>query len=86
MKLIFGGATNMLKIPEKFIKELNDAGETGMDYQIVSIVLKDGRRFNQVSIVGGRIGHIRGMDNIPFKEDDIDQIIVTHDKWDFSKE
>jgi len=76
----------MLNIPDKFIKELMSQPETGMDYQIVSIILKDGRRFNQVSIVGGRIGHIRGMDNIPFKEEDIDQIIVTHEKWDFSKE
>lgn len=50
----------MLRIPDKFAKQLMDAGETGMDYQIVSIILKDGRRFNQVSIVGGRIGHIRG--------------------------
>ena len=76
----------LIKIPDKYAKELVSQPETGMDYQIVSVILKDGRRFNQVSIVGGRIGHIRGMKEIPFEGEDIDKIIVTHDKWDFSKE
>jgi len=52
----------------------------------VSVILKDGRQINQVAIVDGRIAQIRGLNNIPFKEDVIDQIIVTHENWDFSKE
>jgi len=76
----------MLNIPDKFAKELVSQPETGMGYQIVNIILKDGRQFNQVVVVGGIITKIRGMDKIPFKEDEIDQIIVTHEKWDFSKE
>jgi hypothetical protein len=87
VKLIFSGNTNMLNIPEKFIKELMSKPETGMGYQIVKIILKDGREFNQVAVIQSSIiGQIRGMDKIPFKEDEIDQIILTHDKWDFSKE
>ncbi len=77
----------MLNIPDKFIKELMSKPETGMGYQVVKIILKDGREFNQVAVIqSSAIGQIRGMDNIPFKADDIDQIIVTHEKWDFSKE
>jgi hypothetical protein len=52
----------------------------------VSVILKDGRQINQVAIVDRRIAQIRGLNNIPFKEDDIDQIIVTHENWDFSKD
>jgi hypothetical protein len=77
----------MLNIPDKFAKELVSQPETGMDYQIVSIILKDGRRFNQVSVIHSSIiGQVRGMKEIPFTGEDIDKIIVTHDKWDFSKE
>jgi hypothetical protein len=77
----------MLNIPDKFAKELLSQPETGMDYQIVSIILKDGRRFNQVYVIHSSvIGQIRGMKEISFKGEDIDKIIVTHDKWDFSKE
>jgi hypothetical protein len=77
----------MLNNPDKFAKELVSQPETGMDYQIVSIILKDGCRFNQVSVIHSSvIGQIRGMKEISFKGEDIDKIIVTHDKWDFSKE
>lgn len=57
-----------------------------MGYQIVSIVLKNGRQFDQVVIVDGNITQIRGIEEIPFREDEIDQILVTHDKWDFNAE
>lgn len=55
-----------------------------MGYQIVSVFLKDGRRFDQTVIVGGTIGQIKGIAGIPFTEDEIADIIVTHDKWDFT--
>ena len=51
-----------------------------MGYQIVSVYLKDGRRFDHVVIVGGTISSIKGDSIIPFQESDIDKIVVTHDK------
>lgn len=57
--------------------------ETGMDYQIVSIVLKDGKRFDQVVVVGGCITKIKGLEGIPFQNDSIKEIVVTHDKKNF---
>ena len=86
MKSSFGWGTDMLKLSDKWAPKLIAQGETGMDYQIVSVVLKDGRRFDQAVIVGGTIGRIRGMQGIPFTEDEIADIIVTHDKWDFNAE
>lgn len=57
-----------------------------MGYQVGSVVLKDGRKFNQVAIVEGIVAEIRGLKDIPFNEDDISQIILTHDKWNFNAE
>jgi hypothetical protein len=56
-----------------------------MGYQIASIVLKDGRKYDQAVIAGGIVTKIWNIDDIPFREDDIDQIIVTHAKWDFNE-
>jgi hypothetical protein len=76
----------MIPLNDKWGPMLVAQGETGMGYQVASIVLKDGRRFDRVVIVGRYITQIKDIDGIPFSEDQIDQIIVTHDKWDFSKE
>jgi len=53
---------------------------------VVSVILQDGRRFDQTAVVEGIIAEIRGLDEIPFTEDQIAQIILTHDKWDFNAE
>ena len=54
-----------------------------MGNQIASIVLKDGRKYDQAVTAGGIVTKIRNTEDIPFREDDIDQIIVTHAKWNF---
>jgi len=74
----------MIMLSNKWVPELIAQGETGMDYQIASVVLKDGRRFDRVVIVGGVISQIKDIEGIPFSEDQIEKIIVTHDKWDFN--
>jgi hypothetical protein len=47
-------------------------------------VLRDGRRYDQVVIEGGYITRIKDLAEIPFGEDQIAGIVVTHEKWDFS--
>ena len=54
--------------------------ETGMGYQIVSVFLRDGRRFDRVTVVGGRITEVDGKKQIPFGEEEIADIKVTHGK------
>jgi len=54
--------------------------ETGMGYQIVSIFLRDGRRFDRVTVVGGIITEVNGQKQIPFEEEEIADIKVTHGK------
>jgi hypothetical protein len=57
-----------------------------MGYQVASVVLKDGTRYKQVLIESGFITRIRGLDQIPFREGDIAEIVVTHDKWNFDED
>lgn len=71
----------MITLSSKWAKALVSQPETGMGYQITSIYLKDGRRFDQVMIVEGRITSIKNDPNIPFSESDIEHIVVTHEKW-----
>jgi len=57
-----------------------------MGYQVASVLLKDGSRYDQALIESGFITKIRGRKDIPFREEDIAEIVVTHDKWDFASE
>jgi len=73
----------MIEIDPDIYRELP---ETGMGYVIASIILKDGRRLDQVVIDSGYVTRIRGYETIDFTAEDIQEIIPTHDKWDFSEE
>lgn len=73
----------MLQLSDKWGPVLVSQPETGMGYQVASIVLKDGSRYDQTLIEAGCITRIRGLEDIPFSEDEIAEIIVTHDKWNF---
>jgi hypothetical protein len=76
----------MLKLSNKWAPILTNEPETGMDYQVVTIILKDGREYTQAIHAGGFITRIRGHSSIPFDENDIERIVVTHDKWDWKNE
>jgi hypothetical protein len=76
----------MIELSSKWIDHLIKQGETGMGYQIVSIILRDGTKYDQVVVDSGYITKIRGFEEIPFLEEDIEKIVVTHDKWDFDAE
>ena len=76
----------MFELSAEWKAKLISQPETGMGYSIVSIVLRDGKRFDQVIVDSGYVTKIKGMHTIPFGNDDIDDIIVTHAKWDFRHE
>ena len=73
----------MIKLPDRLARELASEPETGMGYQVVSVVLTDGRRFDQGVVVEGQITEIRGLARVPFETDEISEVVLTHDKWDF---
>lgn len=76
----------MLQLSDKWGPRLVSQPETGMGYQVASVMLKDGSRYEQVLIESGFITRIKDHDQIPFREEDIADIVVTHDKWNFSKD
>jgi hypothetical protein len=76
----------MIQLSPKWVMKLSLQPETGMDYQVVTVRLKDGSEYRQVAIVGGQIAQIKGREDIPFDEDSISEIIVTHDGWDFNRD
>lgn len=80
------GLLTMITLPTKWATELASKPETGMGYQVVSVVLKDGKRFDQVVVVEGRITEIRRRKDIPFTADEVTQVILTHDRWNFNTE
>lgn len=47
-----------------------------MGFQIISVYLRDGRRIDNVGIVGGTVAGVNGKDEIPFAEEDIVDIKV----------
>jgi len=72
----------MFKLIEKrFADYFRTQPETGMGYWIADAHLKDGRVFHQVIIDSGNVTKVRGHDDIPFLEQDVQNFIVTHDKW-----
>ena len=72
--------TSMVNLPVKFLNELRVKPETGMGYQIVNIILSDGRRYDRVIVIEGMVSEVKGMDRIPFTTEDIVDVILTHQK------
>lgn len=64
-------------LPEKWIQYLMSKPESGMGYQIVTVLLNDSRKFDSVVIDSATaIVEIKGYDDIPFDPEDIISIEV----------
>ena len=74
-----------IQLGDEWADFLTSQPETGMDYQIATVTLKDGREFRQVVISGGRITGIRNFAAAPFAAHDIASIKITHEKWDWQR-
>lgn len=68
------------QLPEKFAHQLVSYPETGMGYQIATITLTDGRKFERVCIIEGYLASIYGNHDIPFDASEVESILITHDK------
>jgi hypothetical protein len=73
----------LVQIPSELVDLLKRDAETGIGYQVVSIELKDGRSFDQVSASEGCVIDVRGYEEIPFKSDDVASARVNHKRWNF---
>jgi hypothetical protein len=66
----------MLALSNKWAPLLLAQPETGMNYQLAKVLLKDRREFDRVLITGGYITKVGESTDIPFEERDILQIVV----------
>ncbi len=71
----------MIKLSQKLLAKVMANASPEMDYHIVSVVLHDGSRFDDVVIDDGYITKVAGSEGVPFSESDIDEIIAPYDKW-----
>ncbi len=72
----------MLQLSDKFVTALVKQPEAGMGYQTADVLLKDGKLFKRVTIVGSQVvAAVHGYKDIPFAEPDISMIMVTNEKW-----
>ena len=72
--------TTTLELSNKWAPVLIGQPETGMGYQITTVILKDGRRFPNVTIAGGIVTEVAGHNDVAFKDEEIAYIVVTHGK------
>ena len=69
--------SNMVKLPDKWGPVLMAQPESGMGYQIATVILNDGRSFERVVVDSGCIISVNGSTQVPFDVGDICQILVT---------
>jgi hypothetical protein len=62
---------------------LKQEKETGIGYQVVSVELRDGRRFDQVVVSEGCIIEVRGYAEIPFESQAVASLSINHKNWNF---
>jgi hypothetical protein len=75
----------MKTIPKKWQEFLAKKPETGMGYQVVNLILEDGKRIDDVVIIqSALIGEIRNGD-VSFDPENIVEIELTHKKWNFQR-
>ena len=70
-------------IPQGCLDDLKRGRETGIGYQVISVELKGGRRFDQVVASEGCIIEVRGYEEIPFAPEEVASVIVNHKRWNF---
>ena len=73
----------LVPMPREWAEYLRRQRETGPGYQVVSVQLRDGKRFDQVVASEGCVIHVRGHRDVPFAPDDVASVNLTHAEWNF---
>jgi len=74
-------------LPQKLRQFLLDQPETTDDLHVVSVILKDGRVFEDVAISHcSLVAAVRGHSHVPFDAKDIAELRVTHRRWGFGQQ
>ena len=74
-------------LPQRLRQFLLDQPETTDDLHVVSVILMDGRVFEDVAISHcSLVAAVRGHSHVPFDAKDIAELRVTHRRWGFGQE
>ena len=73
----------LVPIPHECASILKRQRETGMGYHVVSVTLKNGKRFDQVLTSEGCVIQVRGHRDVPFTSEEVAAVDVNHDRWNF---
>ena len=80
-------ARGLNTLPQKLRQFLLDQPETTDDLHVVSVILKDGRVFEDVAISHcSLVAAVRGHAHVPFDAKDIAELRVTHRRWGFGQQ
>jgi hypothetical protein len=82
-----GTARDLNTLPQRLRQFLLDQPETTDDLHVVSVILKDGRVFEDVAISHcSLVAAVRGQAHVPFDAKDIAELRVTHRRWGFGQQ
>jgi hypothetical protein len=73
----------LIPIPCEHADVLRRHDDTGMGYQVVSVTLKNGKKYDQVVTSEGHVIQVRGHKDVPFSPDDVAAVDVNHKSWNF---
>jgi hypothetical protein len=76
----------LVPIPREHADSLRGHRETGPGYQVVSVTLKNGKRFEQVVASEGCVIQVRGHKDVPFAPEEVAAVDVNHHRWNFRVE
>jgi hypothetical protein len=76
----------LVPIPREHADGLRGHRETGPGYQVVSVTLKNGKRFEQVVASEGCVIQVRGHKDVPFSPEEVAAVDVNHQRWNFRVE
>jgi hypothetical protein len=80
-------ARGLNTLPQKLRQYLLDQPETTDDLHVVSVILKNGRVFEDVAISHcSMVAAVRGHAHVPFDAKDIAELRVTHRRWGFGQQ
>jgi hypothetical protein len=73
----------LIQFPLEYASILKRHRETGMGYHVVSVTLKNGKRFDQVLTSEGCVIQVRGHRDVPFTSEEVAAVDVNHNGWNF---
>jgi hypothetical protein len=73
----------LVPMPPETVSKLKLEKETGPGYQVGSVELRDGRRFDQVIASEGCIITVRGYTEVPVEYHEVATVSVNHKSWNF---